>query len=258
MAANDKFEPIKSDPYQNSDVSLLFRVKKTQIEMMQDRGYEIPEEELEFLSMTTSEFAEFLGSHQPDKKQRTLAVLETEYTHPRTGQTLHVHYPDTQEGSKQTGKSLFEPILTKIKNSVELNVCVISRFPISNDMRKNFTEELKTVWSQFFLYEELAFNPTKHVLVPKHELVDQEEDIRAVVMEYWPPVDVQGVKLDMGRIESFPRISIHDPIAKYLGAKPANLIRVHRVNYAFETMVKRYTIYRYVSDSALEKPRKPR
>lgn len=60
-------------------------------------------------------------------------------------------------------------------------------------------------------YKYLYFDPTKHVLVPKHELVDPKSD--------------HGVD-----IKNAPRILSTDPIVKYYGWVPGDLIKITRPN----------------------------
>jgi DNA-directed RNA polymerase subunit H (RpoH/RPB5) len=72
---------------------------------------------------------------------------------------------------------------------------------------------------QFFELREMLFNITKHVLVPKHEVIKDEAEIAALVEAY-------NVK---GR-HHFPIILKSDPIAKYYGMKSGQLVKITRVS----------------------------
>lgn len=71
--------------------------------------------------------------------------------------------------------------------------------------------------TQVFQLKELLFNVTKHELVPKHEVIANESKILSI--------------LDTFQVKSrnqFPVILKSDPVAKYLHAKPGNLIKIYR------------------------------
>jgi len=74
-----------------------------------------------------------------------------------------------------------------------------------------------------------SFNIFEHVLVPKHEIVAQEEREK-VLGEY----RVQPYQL--------PRLRASDPAAKAIGAKPGDIVRVTRDS----PTAGKYVSYRYV------------
>ncbi|MEM1610287.1 MAG: DNA-directed RNA polymerase subunit H [Sulfolobales archaeon] len=77
---------------------------------------------------------------------------------------------------------------------------------------------------------EKRFNVLKHELVPKHEIVPIEEAIK-ILREL-------GV-----RPEQLPWIKASDPVARAIGAKPGDIIRViRRSETAGEIVVYRYVI----------------
>lgn len=72
---------------------------------------------------------------------------------------------------------------------------------------------------QFFTLKELAFNITHHVLVPKHELVTDEQEIQKIVEDYC-----------LKSKHHFPIILKTDPVAKYYGAQSGSLFRITRTS----------------------------
>jgi DNA-directed RNA polymerase I, II, and III subunit RPABC1 len=66
---------------------------------------------------------------------------------------------------------------------------------------------------ELFHANNLQYNPTKHFLVPKHELMSSE--------------DVKKVKSKFD-IKCLPRIKEDDPISLFYNFKKGDLIRVHR------------------------------
>ena len=72
---------------------------------------------------------------------------------------------------------------------------------------------------QVFSITELQFNKTKHFLVPKHELITEEEKIERIVSQY-----------HLKSRNQLPLILKNDPMCKYLYGKPGNLMKIHRIN----------------------------
>ena len=70
---------------------------------------------------------------------------------------------------------------------------------------------------QLFDLKELQFNISKHYLVPKHELITDENIISELVKAYQAKNKLQ-----------FPYILKNDPMAKYLYAKSGNLVKITR------------------------------
>jgi DNA-directed RNA polymerase subunit H (RpoH/RPB5) len=66
---------------------------------------------------------------------------------------------------------------------------------------------------QFFTFKELCVNITRHKLVPKHEIVDQENMERVVVLK---------------KPECLPKLYSNDKVALYYNFKPGNIIRITR------------------------------
>jgi len=72
---------------------------------------------------------------------------------------------------------------------------------------------------QIFDMKELQFNKSTHCLVPKHELIKDAVEINKIVSDY----QLRG-------IAQLPLILKTDPMAKYLYAKPGNVVKVTRIS----------------------------
>jgi len=70
---------------------------------------------------------------------------------------------------------------------------------------------------QIFDIKELQFNIKNHILVPKHELVDNEEDVKSIIERYSLKTKFQ-----------LPHILKNDPMSKYLGLKSGDIIKIVR------------------------------
>jgi DNA-directed RNA polymerase subunit H (RpoH/RPB5) len=71
---------------------------------------------------------------------------------------------------------------------------------------------------QCFHIKNLLFNPTKHVLVPKHTKMSTE-DVTQMMEQYMIKSKIQ-----------IPYIMHNDPIAKWLGLKQGDVIKIDRIN----------------------------
>jgi DNA-directed RNA polymerase I, II, and III subunit RPABC1 len=71
---------------------------------------------------------------------------------------------------------------------------------------------------QYFQVKQLMFNPTKHEYVPEHIKLKEEE-----IAEFMKKYMIRS-KLDMSRIYPI------DPIAKWLGLKHGDIVKIIRYN----------------------------
>ena len=69
---------------------------------------------------------------------------------------------------------------------------------------------------QVFHVDELLVDITKNALVPRHELIEEEMEIKLIL---------KSLRADANQL---PRISLDDPMAKFVGAKPGNIVRIYR------------------------------
>ena len=76
------------------------------------------------------------------------------------------------------------------------------------------------------------FKVSTHFLIPKHELLTKEEASQALAMHNASPAQ-------------FPYVLNTDPIAKEVGAKPGDFVRITRRSETAGTS----TYYRYVVES---------
>ena len=91
----------------------------------------------------------------------------------------------------------------------------------------------KKIKLSFFHIPYIVFDPRTHVLVPKHEIVVDEDEKRKI-LEDW----------NLTSKTLMPKIRYHiDPIVRILGAVPGDILRITRPSSSAGT----YTYYRIVS-----------
>ena len=256
---------LQRKPYWNSYASLLYKVKRTQVEMMRDREYVIPDDELWFVDKEHPDYdrglEKFVEDYRGDDKKFTIRDrMSAEYTKADGIKTIYVYYPEVEENTKKTSKNQLKEIFDLIVNTGQLNACIITEYPLSSDLKSKLTEKkLPTETFEFFLYEELAFNPTHTIWNPKFKLVTDPTIKTRISKE---AMLLKTVKTEAGALRPaenlylLPTTSEQDPIARYYGAKSGDLFHVTRTNFMFDSMVKQYNVYRFVRNTPLEVQRK--
>jgi DNA-directed RNA polymerase I, II, and III subunit RPABC1 len=96
-------------------------------------------------------------------------------------------------------------------------VIIITREPVTSTNMKSYIEEYSDIDTQFFHLSELQFNISKHFLVPNHERI---HDAAAIV-------DIIN-KFNVKTKAQFPAILRTDPMARYIDAKPGDLVKITR------------------------------
>ena len=174
----------------------------TVLELLTDRGYTIPQR-LKF---------ETVEALEKKFKDRNSIELQVKKKNDPADNIVIYFFGDPKPINIAFFRSRYkEVIANKVKSSI-----FISREPNAftstslRELRKNLGNSV-TVFNE----KELAFNITKHSLVPRHELLSEEEK-------------QQVLEMHQATAEQFPRLYISDPVSKYYGYQLGQLIRIHR------------------------------
>jgi DNA-directed RNA polymerase subunit H (RpoH/RPB5) len=231
-----------------NDFSLL-DIKKTQIEMMMDRGYPISNRERSILSMDESQFYQYLDEIKegdvdcpwleifdqipfPEDKELTdRNILGNVYSkqdgYQKDGKTPKIKkclvvYIDQKKGqqiSKSVADSIIvmvEGITTKVKYQ---EFILITKIQPSSTTRALF-DDLKNTSYWIFMDRELIFNVTKHVLVPRHFLLSRDESRKS-----------------RKQFSLHQQISENDPVVKYYGWSVGRMVMIIRDISSQECMI---------------------
>lgn len=228
--------------YYNSLSSLIFKVKKNQIKMVRDRGYDI-RDELLILNFTVSQFIEYYVQQAHVTKRTFRDALSRIYINEK-GEKILVFYFETEAGSKRILTSQCEELLEFIVKNIRdttknlKEIILICEVPIPSEIQSKLLD-LRNYSIQIFLYDELGYNLTEHYLVPKHEFLSESETKQFLKNNQLDPT-------------LLPLMSIHDPVAKYYGILPKRIVKIYRTNILSETMIDNYIAYRYTEDIPFE------
>lgn len=119
--------------------------------------------------------------------------------------------------------------LKKFMNEDE-HIIIVFKEKINNLNIKNMREQ-NNIQIEIFMMKELQYNISKHVLVPKHEIVKNTDEIDNLLNTY---------KL---RKNQLPIILHTDPMARYLNIKVGEIVKIIRSSpSAGEAIVYRYCV----------------
>ncbi|KAK1755806.1 RNA polymerase [Echria macrotheca] len=219
------------------ETSRLWRAWRTVHEMVQDRGYELADEEVKIsLDRFRDEYTNADGSPNRGKMQfsaRPSEAMLQKYTPPATAANPH---PSSDAGTIWvefcTEKaSIGVGVMKKFVNHCAANNfkagILVTAQPLSAQARKVIQVTQQYTQIECFLEEDLLVNITHHELVPKHIVLSRDE--KAALLKRYRLKETQ-----------LPRILAKDPVARYLGLKRGQVVKIIRTS---ET-AGRYASYR--------------
>ncbi|ORY13250.1 DNA-directed RNA polymerases I [Clohesyomyces aquaticus] len=220
----------------------MWRVYRTVKEMCMDRGYEMLKEDTDIsLDEFAARFAKEDG--EPDRGRMHFSCQPTEamlvkYTDsptpknpnpvPQIG-TIWIEFnSDDAVGLKQ----LRDYMQHLVNGSFYSGIMVVQKPMTGMALRllrgSASIEEGPKGGVEVFVEQDLLVNITKHELVPKHVLLSKEE--KAQLLQRYRLKETQ-----------LPRIQVTDPVAKYLGLRRGQVVKIIRKS---ET-AGRYASYRW-------------
>ena len=182
------------------DKKNLYKVRETILEMINDRGYLVPESE----NITFEEFVLKYNNKNID------IFINDEVKNKK----IYVHFHnDIKNFSKSDLKNVMQKVISEFSDQ-DINLILLLREKENSAVSKELMKEAyKNV--EVFLKKNMLFNITHHVLVPKHILLTKEEE-KDLLEKY---------NTNKGKL---PKISKVDPIAKYYGMKSDQVCKIIR------------------------------
>lgn len=201
--------------FQMDAVTRAYRVRKTCLEMLNDRGYLVVQADL---NATRDSFADH---YSEDPKKDDLTILAPKQDDP-TDQIFVFFCEDGKVGVQQ-----IKTFADRMRNEVVIRAIMVSQAALTPFAKQCVSELHGKYHIEPFLEQELLVNITKHVLVPKHEVLTKEQ--KQQLLTRYKVKDSQ-----------LPRIQLADPVAKYYGMQRGQVVRIVRPS---ET-AGRYVTYR--------------
>jgi DNA-directed RNA polymerase subunit H (RpoH/RPB5) len=224
-----------------SDFQKLLDIKKTQIEMVSDRGYEITPEEQIISSMNLDSFIDYLNGLAQSLPKGTVArsLLSRSYLvkneKDETVRSMLVYYAGrTQTTQKQITVEVVRDFIRTVQRYGINEAILIVDAQLSSIGETELSALTLTKWQVFF-DNELTYNPTIHVDNQRHELIApdlQQEKLREL-------------KVDKSKLLI---LKASDPIVRYYGWTAGNLIRIHRIDTVVSILAPKSSNYRIIVD----------
>mmetsp|Transcript_29440 Transcript_29440/g.54030 ORF Transcript_29440/g.54030 Transcript_29440/m.54030 type:complete len:209 (-) Transcript_29440:420-1046(-) len=200
-----------------------WRIRRTALQMLRDRGYLVAKEELE---LSKDQFKEMFvtedGSPYGKVDKVAMTILVPKQDDP-TDQ-IFAFFPEETKVGVKTLKGYQDKMKSEKVNKAILVNEKLSAFA------KSYMDTVRQerIFFEPFIESELLVNITEHVLVPEHRILSTEEK-RTLLNRY----KIKETQL--------PRIQFHDAVAKYYGLQRGEVVRIVRPS---ET-AGRYVTYRY-------------
>lgn len=203
------------------ELGRLYRVRKTTLQMLRDRGYAVSQD---MLDQTLENFKTQYENMELKEVRADLQMkwpLSSDQT-----QEIFVFFPEeqklTSKRAQEYGKSMEANFVKRAIIIVQTAYAAMVKQAIQNFKQGGIVMET-------FMEQELLVNITEHVLVPKHVVLTTEE--RDTLLKRY--------KLKLSQL---PRMQQVDPISRYYGLERGQVAKIIRPS---ETAGK-YVTYRCV------------
>ena len=237
------------------DFQRLLRVKRTQVQMIYDRGYDIPDNELLFLENNfnyASGFDNYNIIHMDNLSYTTFrSKLSNDYERiiNNKRETINVFYVALLPNVKI--------IKNMIKNYGEHlegkgwpeKAIYISPLNIAKNYLSDIKSYIKTK-TQTFFDKQLVINPTRHVLYSQHELltdVQTKELLSQLNTSIKFGADTSNRLINVNLL-MLPKIKISDPIVRYFDWPLGKVVKIYRDNYHNNKLVNKSVYPRVIVD----------
>ena len=197
---------IEYDTEQNRSILLpkLFRVWKTLNQMMADRGYIVEED---FSKITYQEWL------QKNNNKATLNGIYYKKSEINPEEVFRLYFEYIGE-SKLSAKEI-SIFFSKMKDAKADSGIIVISGQLTSQAKQKMIDINYELQVECFNISELMVNITEHSYVPKHILLTKEE--KKMLLKRYKIKEHQ-----------LPKILTTDPVAKYLGLKKGDVVKIIR------------------------------
>ncbi|XP_021606923.1 DNA-directed RNA polymerases II and IV subunit 5A isoform X2 [Manihot esculenta] len=147
----------------SEEIKRLFRIRKTMLQMLKDRGYLVGDIEI---NMTREQFILKYGENM----KREDLVINRAKSNDNTDQ-IYVFFPKEEK----VGIKTLEIYTTRMKTENVCRAILVVQQNLSPFARKHIFENASKFHLEVFREAEVLFNIKEHVLVPEHQVLTDKE-----------------------------------------------------------------------------------
>lgn len=221
----------------------LLDIKKTQIEIVRDRGYDIGTE-AEILDMDSREFKHYIEGLLRANKGKTFtqrSIMSNRYKKiGNESEVISVFYGELKPPEKQISSREIQSFTGTVNNMnskgdiVIKEVIIIVDGVLSSQANNAIKTQPSDIFYQVFYDSDIRYNPTTHVDTPVHIKLTEEQGIEKL----------RELMVDQSKL---PLMLDSDPIAKYYGWRPGDIIKIIRSDDAVSILAPKSINYRLVT-----------
>ena len=255
-------------------LELIYKVHMTLLEMLIDRGYELYDEDEDYYGNFFSDeqgelmriinetkdkqslFSEIKNikaeirqrklenkqlfiervTDEAIKKEQSVRQVLTKIYENEYGDHILVYYIDSH---KSIGIDALSGMINYMEEKNVTHAIAIIPRKMTSDAGKKI-QGLPALTIEVFLESELVYNPTKHILVPKHYALSGEQFDKFY-------------QQNKSELDKYPMLQTQDIISRYYGFKNGTIVGIHNINF-LESIIKKYLSIKLVQNPTLKKP----
>jgi DNA-directed RNA polymerase subunit H (RpoH/RPB5) len=189
----------------------VYRSRMTLLDILEERGYNVEKYRKFSPAEATAAATAFPSlSFKVSKKDDETKVCDVRYAN-ISRQKLDTFFDDIDDDDTENTEVI---VMMSGPITDAHHVVALKQY---TKMKESGEKERRKLRVSFFSIEMLVINPMKHVLVPKHQIVDPV--YHKELME----------SLYITSKSKFPEIKFHiDPIARCIGAVPGDIVKITR------------------------------
>lgn len=214
----------------------LLDIKTTQLEMVQDRGYNLSPKEAEILGMDVDRFTKYIEGISDPRSKKIWSVLSNIYTAPNpdgSQKIIVIFYAGRDDNKKQIAGDTIKTFIDVVRTQNAHEAVLIADAILATEGSKQLRTILPPEKRQIFYDQELTYNPIRHVDTPKHELLPDPEAIQVL----------EELKVDK---QNLLIIKADDIVVRYYGWKPCGIVKVLRYDYSISILTPHSINYRVI------------